>query len=43
MSSFPALQPQRSAGCKSSLDELVVGELVVDKLADEIAVDAHRV
>ncbi len=28
---------------KSSLDELVVGELVVDKLADEIAVDAHRV
>ena len=43
MSSSPALQPQRGAGGKSSLDELAVGELVVDKLADETAVDAHSV
>jgi hypothetical protein len=42
MSSSPTLQPQRGAGGKSSLDELAVVELVVDKLADEIAVDAHR-
>ena len=43
MTRSPTLQPQRGAGGKSLLDELVVGKLVVDKLADEIAVDAHRV
>ena len=43
MPSSETMQPQRGAGGKSALDGTVVDEILVDKLADEIAVDEHRV